>query len=299
METPLLEISFGKSTSAYYERAVALAQLLPGYHRSSAGSNLLHGLDWTGSLANAGAWEQLEELLQLIGGWNSTRLKVAGREMHYARLAGYLNHIRTCYARKLRRGAGDDYCSGKSTPTDEASYFGCRCCYGVARQVDALTSEGTSWIRYGTLTRKRDAFRVDKQAILKALNQDSRTAACKLCPAFRWQRVCADVDELPELIKLGPQSLFQVRYAAFNPDHALGIEPKAPPVFSAQRPQGPLHGYRRPRCCSGTAQERRGAAPQSRGLLRGFACPAAKRHHPLWAARQWQDLASQGGGQRE
>src|SRR5439155_2679294 len=46
---------------------------------------------------------------------------------------------------------------------------------------------------------------------------------------FRCQRVCADVDELPELIKLGPQSMFQVRYAAFNPDHALGIEPKAAP----------------------------------------------------------------------
>ncbi|HEV3446383.1 MAG TPA: AAA family ATPase [Gemmataceae bacterium] len=233
METPLLEITFGKSPSAHYERAMHLAQRLPGYHGSGTGSNVLHSLVWTSSPSDAGTWEQLEELLQVIAGWNSTRLKVAGREMHYARLAGYLNHIRTCYARKLRRGAGDDYCSGKSTPTDEASYFGCRCCYGVARQVDALTSEGTSWIRYGTLTRKRDAFRVDKQAILKALNQDSRTAACKLCPAFRWQRVCADVDELPELIKLGPQSLFQVRYAAFNPAHALGIEPKAPPDSGA------------------------------------------------------------------
>jgi transitional endoplasmic reticulum ATPase len=229
MDIPLLEISFGKSPSAHYERAVQVAQCLPGYHSTGAGGNILHGLVWTRSLADAGAWEQLEELLQLIAGWNSTRLKVAGQEMHYARLASSLNHIRTCYARKLRRGAGDDYCSGKSTPTDEASYFGCRWCYGVARQVDALASEGSSWIRYGTLTRKRDAFRVDKQAILKALAQDTRTAACRLCPAFRWQRVCADVDELPELIKLGPQSMFQVRYAAFNPDHALGIEPKAAP----------------------------------------------------------------------
>jgi ATP-dependent 26S proteasome regulatory subunit len=229
METPLLEITFGKSPSVHYERAMHLAQRLPGYHGSGTGSNVLHSLVWTRSLSDAGTWEQLDELLQLIAGWNSTRLKVAGREMPYARLASSLNHIRSCYARKLRRGAGDDYCSGKRTPTDEASYFGCRWCYGVAREIDPVTSEGSSWIRYGALTRRRDAFRVDKQAILKALAQDTRTAVCKLCPAFRWQRVCADVAELPELIKLGPQSKFQVRYATFNPEHALGIEPKVPP----------------------------------------------------------------------
>jgi hypothetical protein len=41
METPLLEVSFGKSPSAHYERAVQVAQCLPGYHSSGAGSNML------------------------------------------------------------------------------------------------------------------------------------------------------------------------------------------------------------------------------------------------------------------
>src|SRR5207248_5626097 len=110
-------------------------------------------------------------------------------------------------------------------PGDEAAYFGCRRCR-VSRQVDD-PYERNSWIRYGSLTRKRDAFRVDKQAILRALAQDTRASACILCPAFRWQRVRADVHDLPDVIKLGPDSKFQVRYAAFNPDQALGIELKA------------------------------------------------------------------------
>src|SRR5262249_28037138 len=162
------------------------------------------------------AWARLQKLLQLVSGWNSARLRLAGRVVSYPRLAGWLSRIRACYARKVRRGAGDGYCSGKGTPTDEASYFGCRYCYGVTRQVDPLASEGNSWIGYGALTPKRDAFRVDKRAILKALEQDTRTVACRLCPAFHWERVRADVASLPDLIKLGPDSQFEVRYAAFN-----------------------------------------------------------------------------------
>src|SRR5262249_47377230 len=98
MPVPLLEISFGKSPSANYEHAVHLAQGLPGYRTRGSGREMQHSVAWAGSLADGEAWERLQKLLQLVSGWNSARLKLAGRVVSYPRLAAWLGRIRACYA---------------------------------------------------------------------------------------------------------------------------------------------------------------------------------------------------------
>jgi hypothetical protein len=76
---------------------------------------------------------------------------------------------------------------------------------------------------------KRDSFRVHKAAILRTIQRQTRADGCLFCPAFRWQRVRADVADLPEVIELGRDSLFEVKTSAINPKKALGIQPKRPP----------------------------------------------------------------------
>jgi transitional endoplasmic reticulum ATPase len=162
----------------------------------------------------------------LVSGWRSAALKLAGQAVSYGRLLARLVPVRSCYAQKLRRGAGDAYCSGKRAPNDEATHFGCRFAQGVSRSLDAEAYGEVSWIRFGTLSPRRDSFRVDKRAIYQTLEQQTRADACVLCPAFRWQRLQADVNDLPQVIPLGNDSRVEVRYSEIDPQKALGIQLK-------------------------------------------------------------------------
>jgi transitional endoplasmic reticulum ATPase len=221
MRVPL-EITFGKSPAAHYSQAVKLAQTFTGYQWTGAGKAIVHTVRVTVSLAHEATWEKLHQLLRMICGWRSTRVTMAGHVVRYWELTSRLAQVRACYARKVQHGAGPGYCSGKRTPGDEAAYFGCRLCPGISRQIEARNS----WIQFGALSAKRDSFRVNKAAILQTLEHETQADCCLFCPAFRWQRVRADVDNLPEVIELGSASLFEVKYSAINPKKALGIQPK-------------------------------------------------------------------------
>src|SRR5438046_2313866 len=101
-----VEITFGKSPSAYYGQAVQWAQALSRYRQTSAGQALVHTVTVKVSLAHEATWEKLQYLLRLIHGWRSTRVTVAGHVVNYWRLTGRLAQVRSCYARKVQQGAG-------------------------------------------------------------------------------------------------------------------------------------------------------------------------------------------------
>jgi hypothetical protein len=224
-----LEITFGKSSSAHYAHAVQLAQSITGYRLTGQGNDLVHAVTVTASLAQEATWQKLQQLLRLVSSWHSVLVTVAGQPVPCWTLAGHLVQVKACYARKVQHGAGSGYCSGKDTPTAEASHFGCRFCKGVSRRLDGSASCGESWIQFGTLSSQRDAFRVDKAAIRTTLERQTQADACLFCPAFRWRRVRAAVDDLPEVIQLGGDSPFAVKYSTINPKKALGIQPKQTP----------------------------------------------------------------------
>src|SRR3982074_1820023 len=102
MQTPMLELTFGKSASVHYEDAARLAQRLDGYRTSASGRQVLHVVTWSGSLAQEEIWEPLQRLLQLVSGWRSARLRLGDKEVHYPTLAGWLFHVRACYKHKLQ-----------------------------------------------------------------------------------------------------------------------------------------------------------------------------------------------------
>jgi AAA+ superfamily predicted ATPase len=227
MNVPL-EIAFGISASVAYVHAIRMAERIPGYRLTGAGKEVLHTLAVTVSLADKAIWEQLHELLRLVSGWRSTRVRVAGQRVRYWAFSSRLAQVKTCYARKLEHDAGDDYCSGKRLPTQEAAHFGCHFCKGVSRTLRISNFAKDSWIEYGALAPDQKSFQVDKRAVLTVLQEKTRADACVLCPAFQWERVRAEVNELPDVIQLGARSNFEVRYSKINPQKALGIQPKEP-----------------------------------------------------------------------
>jgi hypothetical protein len=209
-----------------YPQAVRLAQSLRGYRRRGGEANPTHTVSLYLSLADEAVWEGLSRLLQLVSGWRSAQLSVAGQPVRYWTFANRLEQVLACYRRKVEHEADEGYCSGQTVPGDEATFFGCRFCRGVSRQVDVWADREEAWIRYGTLSPNHDAFHVDKAAIRTRLEQQTQAEACRLCPAFRWQRVRAAVKDLPDRIPLQGDSRFEVRYSPFNPKKALGIQLK-------------------------------------------------------------------------
>jgi AAA+ superfamily predicted ATPase len=220
-----LEITFGKSPSVHYGQAVQRARTFSGYRQTGEGPTLVHTVTVKVSLAHEATWEKLHYLLRLIHGWRSTRVTVAGHVVNYWPLTSRLGQVRSCHARKVQHDAGPSYCSGKQRPGDEATSFGCRLLRGVTRQIHGRDS----WIQFGALSAQRDSFRVHKSVILRTIEHQTRADGCLFCPAFRWQRVRADVADLPEIIKLGTDSLFEIKPSEINPAQALGIQPKKPP----------------------------------------------------------------------
>src|SRR5262245_25428099 len=94
-------------------------------------------------------------------------------------LIGRLAQVRSCYARKVQHAAGPEYCLGKPTPGDEATFFGCRLLRGASRSIHSRSS----WIHFGALSAARDSFRVHKAAILRTLEHKAQADACLFCPA--------------------------------------------------------------------------------------------------------------------
>ncbi|HLN26904.1 MAG TPA: AAA family ATPase [Gemmataceae bacterium] len=185
---------------------------------------MVHRLALTLSLADEALWQRLRQLLHLVSGWRATAVQVAGHPVRYWRLSGQLAQVQDCYARKVQHGAGDGYCSGKSAASEEATYFGCRFAKGVSRQVAIQTHRANSWIHFGTLAAGHDSFRLDKKSMFATLQRQTRAEGCLFCPAFRWPRVRDEVNDLPNVIELGKDSKFEVRYSHINPKTALGIQ---------------------------------------------------------------------------
>jgi transitional endoplasmic reticulum ATPase len=221
----LVTIRFGKSSSGHFGHAVDLAASLPGYRQQGQGQHVSYQVELEVCLGDD-SWDKLERLMQLIMGWRSASIAIDGKAISARKLLRSIIPIKQCYGRKLQHAVGDHYCSGKTTPTGEASCFGCRLCRCVSRGGPSFSWHRQPWTEWGTLSDKRDAFHVDKKAICHVLQQEAREQACVLCPAFTFERVRADVDDLPDTITLDQDSPYEVRYSQLNPDKALGIQRK-------------------------------------------------------------------------
>jgi transitional endoplasmic reticulum ATPase len=248
MQAPLLEVRFGRSPSVNYALAVRLAKSLPGYQGTGADKAVVHEVVAEKPLPENVHWEALVQLLRLIKGWDSARVKISGESMWVGLLSLQLSDVQACYAQKRQQGAGDDYCSGKSAAGGEASAFGCRLVRGISRRTEGVSYQATAWFQVGGLAPGRDRFQVDKEAIFTNLQEQNRFEACVLCPAFRWQRVRAVVDALPAVIPLGGDSKFEIRFAPHNPTQPLGIQLKQPTttVTPTVRPNGPTNASPEP-----------------------------------------------------
>ena len=218
-------IRFPKSSSPAFGEALEIAKTFPTYRFSA--ERKMHELTVPLALDEGDLWERVSRLADLVGHWKHSRVVVEGAAVeNFFEFRDALSQIKQCHAERRRSGLGDLYCSGRDTPSAEASAFGCRLLGGVARDGEDLFNGGAPWFHFGELAEDQAAFRVDKAEISRMLKTRNARELCTACPHFSWERVEAEIAELPDSLALGDASRFQIRYSTIDPSKPLGIETK-------------------------------------------------------------------------
>lgn len=220
----LVEVTFGRSTSPNFRKAVRAAERNDGYSCSGQGRSERHCVTAKVPLTNTKAWENIRSILDIAGGWKSTSLKIQGEPVRYLwEFERSIAQVLSCYEARERHQRGDEHCIGKQTPDADRRYFGCTLEQGVLCNPDYCNREA-KWYQFGHLSPEFDSFKVDKKEIYRTVKASTAKEMCTHCPAFDWKRVRAGVQSLPSTVSLGGGSPFVVKYSEINPSEPLGIK---------------------------------------------------------------------------
>lgn len=171
-------ISFGKSTSANFDKALFLAQSSDKYIED-IGSN---GKPIYQATFYQDNYLKFIQLYELIGSWKSTFVIMNGEIMD-RKIVGGINY---CYGDKLRSGK-NDFCFGASEYTQNP--FGCHRLQ--------ISSFNNPWWSFGEFN-KKGQWIVNKPAMKERILEMSKPYT--QCPLFDLQRVLHNLEKLPSVI---------------------------------------------------------------------------------------------------
>jgi len=175
-----VSLSFGKSTSKNYTKAVALAEIAPKYVVSEDEmGNIIHQAIYGPESEQYLAFIALYEL---VSNWKSSFVIINGSIVDRKIVQG-LNY---CYGDKCR-SSNPSFCHGASMFTENP--FGCH-----RLQVSSWNHPWWTYGRFGS----NGVWHVDKLSIAKRIKE--KASMYELCPAFSWERVMEGLESLPTTI---------------------------------------------------------------------------------------------------
>lgn len=173
-----VSISFGKSSSQNYLKAVTLAKAAPRYHEQSDDGNILHQAIYSSSPKDYLAFIMLYEL---VGTWKSSFAFINGKPVD-RKIVGQLNY---CYGDRCR-SANPTFCFGASYMT--ANRFGCH-------RIQISACNHPLWMFY---VRHGRRYVLDRAAVLQRINEAAAIYSC--CPCFNYNRIIETFNNLPDSI---------------------------------------------------------------------------------------------------
>ena len=188
-----ISVSFSKSSSANFDRALYLAKHADKYLKTVYNGNDIYQAFFT---SNPKSYLDFIKLYELISGWKSTFVMING-ELVDRKIVSGLNR---CYGDKCRTGK-IDFCYGASFMTENP--FGCH-----RLQISSCNHPWWSFSHYNG--RK---YVVDKKAILERAK--SYSTAYRMCPCFDWDKIVKAIEELPNTVDEGI-SLDEWQQSTFN-----------------------------------------------------------------------------------
>lgn len=175
-----ISVSFGKSTSQNYLKAVTLAKTAPQYHEQEDNGHILHQAFYSSAPNEFLAFIMLYEL---VGGWKSSFVMING-ELVDRKIVGKLNY---CYGDKCRSN-NPHFCYGASYMTENP--FGCH-----RLQISACNNPW--WSFY---SKRGNKFVLDKASMLQKINATAETF--HFCPCFNYGVIKNELDRLPEVLNM-------------------------------------------------------------------------------------------------
>ena len=173
-----ISISFGKSSSQNYQKAVALAKAAPYYHEQTDDGHILHQAVYSAAPQEYLAFVMLYEL---VGSWKSAFVFINGNPVD-RKIIGQLNY---CYGDRCR-SAEPAFCFGASSMT--TNVFGCH-------RIQISACNHPLWMFYRQQGRN---YVLDRAAVLQRINEAAATYS--LCPCFHYAGIMAVFNKLPSSI---------------------------------------------------------------------------------------------------
>ena len=176
-----VEISFSRSSSAQYPRAVEICQKLPTYREQGSGPSLSHRVSLPVTET-----ELIINLWELVGNWKASRLLVDGQPASKSTLVyGGVG----CYRSRQKAFQPEQYCFGENV--QEFNFWGCK------RLGMPVTPWGAPWLDHGQMD-KSGVWHFDKPRIrhdLEAALHENR-----LCPVLERRRALETLEKLPDTV---------------------------------------------------------------------------------------------------
>lgn len=173
-----ISVSFGKSSSSNFSRAIYLAKNANKYEEYDFDGQTVYQAYFN---AQPKSYLKFIELYELISGWKSVKVMINGKFVD-RKIVGGLNY---CYGDKCRTGRSD-FCYGASDMTKNP--FGCH-----RLQMSACN---TPWISFARFDGRN--YIIDKSAIYQRANEYSQ--AYRLCPCFNWDKIVEAINNLPDIL---------------------------------------------------------------------------------------------------
>ncbi|MDY4953508.1 MAG: hypothetical protein SO073_02565 [Candidatus Onthomonas sp.] len=173
-----ISVSFGKSSSQNYLKAVTLAKSAPQYHEQVDGGHILHQAFYS---SNPKDFLSFIMLYELVSGWKSSFAMING-EIIDRKIIGQLNY---CYGDKCRSNK-NDFCFGASFATENP--FGCH-------RIQISAYNNPWWSYYERNGRK---YVLNKAAIMQRI--DATGKVYQYCPCFDRNRAIDALNKLPSPI---------------------------------------------------------------------------------------------------
>lgn len=199
-------ISFGKSSSANFDRAIYLAKAAPKY---------IETVDEVGNVAHQSFFGkeqclQFIALYELIGNWKSCFVFI-NNEMVDRKIIGNINY---CYGDKLRSG-NPQFCYGASEWTENP--FGCH--------RPQMHRGRDPWYTFGMMD-TTGIFHVDVDKIVKELQ--IRLSPYKYCPSLNFEDILDKASRLPRTINPKKQTDWEyTTHYHSDGSQTQGVQPKS------------------------------------------------------------------------
>lgn len=173
-----VSLSFGKTTSNNYQKAIMMAKAAPQYYEQVTEGNILHQAIYS---SKANEYLAFVMLYELVGAWKSAFVIINGN-LTDRKVIRQLNY---CYGDKCRFN-DKDFCFGASKFT--ANPFGCH-------RLQISFCNNPWWTYYGKYGNK---WKLDKEKMKLRINDVA--IMYKACPCFNYNNIIREVDKLPDEI---------------------------------------------------------------------------------------------------